>query len=150
MDLRDVDTNVRRKRRRSMLREIGLISLIVVLGGCAGSPIRIGMMSPEALRAESSYNLCIAYYSSKLGNAKAELIRRNAIPDDEWPVIEQSKIRIGMSELGLVCSWGYPRTSNKTVTRYGESKQWVYSLGAGYSGQYVYIENGKVTSWQTN
>ncbi|MBW2105994.1 MAG: hypothetical protein JRI26_08230 [Deltaproteobacteria bacterium] len=131
-----------------MLRKIGLISLIVFLGGCAGSPARIGMMSPEEVQAENSYNLCNAYAFSKSENAKAELIRRNAIPDDEWPVIEQKKIRMGMSELGLVCSWGYPSTINKTVTRYGERKQWVYRSCSSCKGQYVYTENGKVTSWQ--
>jgi len=131
-----------------MLRKIGLISLIVFLGGCAGSSARIGMMSPEELQAENSYNLCNAYAFSKSENAKAELIRRNAIPDDEWPVIEQKKIRMGMSELGLVCSWGYPSIINKTVTRYGERKQWVYRSCSSCKGQYVYTENGKVTNWQ--
>jgi len=109
------------------------------------------MKSPEELRTENSFNLCNAYAYSKSEKAKAELKRRNAIPDDEWSVIEQKKIRMGMSELGLVCSWGKPSlygTINKTVTRYGERKQWVYRSCSSCKGQYVYTENGKVTSWQ--
>jgi hypothetical protein len=104
------------------------------------------------LHNEKSLNLCNAYAHSKLEKAKAELIRRNDIPDDEWPDIEDKKIRIGMSELGLVCSWGKPSlygTINKTVNRYGESKQWAYRPCTSCKAKYVvYTENGKITSWQ--
>ena len=144
-------TNCYVQKEKTMLRKLSIMSLIIFLGGCAGSPASIGMKSPEELRAENSYNLCNAYAFSKSEKAKAELKRRNAIPDDEWPVIEQKKIRMGMSELGLVCSWGNPSlygTINKSVTRYGERKQWVYRSCSSCKGQYVYTENGKVTSLQ--
>jgi|GEM_PF-2351927 len=51
-------------------------------------------------------------------------------------------IWIGMTEEMLYDSWGQPKEINRTVTKYGEHKQCIYSSA------YVYVENGVVTSWQ--
>lgn len=52
-------------------------------------------------------------------------------------------IWIGMTEEMLLDSKGVFINVNRTVSKYGESKQYVYP------GQnYVYVENGRVTSWQ--
>jgi len=131
-----------------MLRNIVIISLsglIVFLSGC------ISMMSPEALKSEDSYDLCKNYYFTRSEKVKLELAWRNAIPYDEWPLIEKKLIRLGMSELGLVCSWGLPRRINKTVTRRGTRKQWIYCPYGYYNShdcQYVYTDNGKITALQ--
>lgn len=50
------------------------------------------------------------------------------------------KIAVGMPEDLLIKSWGNPEKRN--VSSHG-SDQWVYRLGT-----YVYVENGKVSSWQ--
>ena len=131
-----------------MLRNIVIIllsGLIVFLNGC------ISTMSPEALKSENSYDLCKYYASSKSENVKLELIWRGAIPDNEWPLIEKKLIQLGMSELGLVCSWGIPNQINKTVVRWGTRKQWIYCPYGYYNShdcQYVYTDNGKITAWQ--
>ena len=52
------------------------------------------------------------------------------------------EVRIGMSEKDLLISCGSPNEINRTVTSNGSSEQWVYS------NIYVYVENGKVTSFQ--
>lgn len=57
--------------------------------------------------------------------------------------IAKGLIWIGMTEQMLIDSWGQPEEVNSTVTRYGRRKQYVYG-----SGQYVYVENGKVDAWQ--
>lgn len=124
-----------------------LVTLAVFLVGCAGSPIRIINSSPEQLQAESSVNLCRAYKHSPKQEIKAELQRRAAIPDDEWTYIDQHQIKVGMSVLGLVCSWGGPGMNvkvNQTVTARGVHQQWVYG-----SSNYVYVEDGKVTAFQS-
>ena len=122
--------------------------LFIFLAGCAGSPVRISMLSPQELKAENAWNLCGAYAHGHSEKVKAELVRRGEIPDDEWPLIEQNKIRIGMSEFGLVCSWGGAYRINETVGSWGVHKQWVYRACRSCSAQYVYTENGKVSSWQ--
>jgi hypothetical protein len=72
----------------------------------------------------------IEKYKKKYGQVNGEKIGKRVI----W---------IGMTEGMLLDSWGQPEDINSTVTRYGSRKQYVYG-----SGQYVYIENGKVDAWQ--
>ncbi len=64
--------------------------------------------------------------------------------DEIWNLICQGKIRIGISEEELKLSWGEPKKINKTVVSGIESKQYVYK------DQYVYIENGIITSFQSS
>lgn len=74
---------------------------------------------------------------------------RGLFTDEEIKLIKEKKIRIGMSEEALIASWGSPRKVNRSVGRYGVHKQYVYGSHSGYSTPtYVYVENGKVTSWQ--
>lgn len=72
----------------------------------------------------------IEKYKKKYGQVNGEKIGKRII----W---------IGMTEEMLLDSWGQPEDINSTVTRYGSRKQYVYG-----SGQYVYVENGKVEAWQ--
>lgn len=51
--------------------------LLVMLSGCSGSPIRVGMESPEELARESNYNLCRASFSRHANQAiDAEIVSR--------------------------------------------------------------------------
>ena len=70
--------------------------------------------------------------------------------DPKWDkavveLVKQRKIKIGMSEKQALLSWGKPERVNKSVGSYGVHEQWVYSRG-----QYVYMENGKLTSFQSS
>jgi hypothetical protein len=101
--------------------------------------------------------LCIAYHEAKdnslLGkNAptyRAEIERRNLIPNNEWGLVEDKQVRIGMSVCALRASWG-PGKENTITSRYGSSIQHVYRLSwcHGCKVQYVYTENGVVTAIQ--
>ncbi|MDH5393944.1 MAG: hypothetical protein OEY11_12215 [Gammaproteobacteria bacterium] len=128
----------------------GIISLLTatLITACAGSPMRISFMSDQEIKAERSGNLCNAYALNRSDRVRAELIRRNEITDEEWKVIDNKKIRIGISELALVCSWGAPTRINNQASRHGSSKQYVYRQGYSGRGQFVYIRQGKVSSWQ--
>ena len=77
--------------------------------GCAGSPARLSTMTPNELRTQNSFDLCNTYrFFGGHARIKAELERRNEIPPNEWRLIENRQIQIGMSGLSLVCSWGHP------------------------------------------
>jgi hypothetical protein len=84
---------------------------------------------------------------SKLDAASALKKRRDFYINKYGPVngekVAKGLIWIGMTEAMLLDSRGRPNDINTTVTRYGTSKQYVYG-----SGQYVYVENGKVDAWQ--
>lgn len=124
-----------------------LTAIVIFLAGCSGSPARINLASPEQLQAESSVDLCNAYQFHSTQAVKAELTRRQAIPEHEWSYIDQHQIKVGMSVLGLVCSWGGPGLHvkvNQTVTARGVHQQWVYGRS-----NYVYVDDGKVTAFQS-
>jgi hypothetical protein len=62
--------------------------------------------------------------------------------EEVWDLICSSKIKIGMLEDELYLSWGKPVKINETVTDGIAHKQLIYDR------QYVYIENGKISSYQ--
>jgi len=86
--------------------------------------------------------LCSDYHEFEYPEAKGELKRRHALTEVEWKLVEQHQIRIGISELALICSWGETEV-NRTVTAHIIHKQYVYG-----GGSYVYVENGRVVSAQ--
>jgi hypothetical protein len=53
------------------------------------------------------------------------------------------KVKMGMPEALLYLSWGNPKDTNETVTRWGVSKQLIYPRN------YIYIRKGVVSSWQS-
>ena len=119
-----------------------------ILLSCHSAPTMVAMMSPEQLRNVSLYHLCDAYNSTRSEKVKAELKRRNTIMSDkDWQDIENDRIRLGMREMVLVCSWGRPDSVNESVGSWGVHKQWVYRACDSCKAQYVYTENGKITSW---
>lgn len=63
--------------------------------------------------------------------------------------IKEGKVSIGMTAQDVLRSWGEPSKINTTINASGKSEQWVYRRG-GFSAQYVYIDNGEVTSVSSN
>lgn len=59
---------------------------------------------------------------------------------------KQEGVIVGMSKQDVLdSSWGKPIKKNITTTQYGTREQWVYP-----NYNYLYFENGKLTSIQTN
>jgi hypothetical protein len=113
--------------------------------------------APQHMRTNwSNLEFCVNYggflkgqdFSKQLGEGKAlenifiaEAKRRNLNVDRV--VVKKEIIRIGLNECTLYASWGEPDKVNNSVGRWGVHKQHVYGRG-----QYVYTENGRITSWQ--
>lgn len=55
------------------------------------------------------------------------------------------KIQVGMPANLVRRAWGDPQKINSTITSGGRHEQWIYS-----NSQYVYLQNGVVTSIQTS
>lgn len=72
---------------------------------------------------------------------KKEAVRRKLKFDDS--LVDQGRIKMGISECQLYASFGLPEDQNRTVGRWGVHIQHIYG-----GGTYVYTENGRVTSWQ--
>jgi hypothetical protein len=94
----------------------------------------IGQLPNEAL--------CAFYQARRYQSARAELILRHALTADEWHLIDSGTVKVGMSELALLCTMGAAEV-NRTVTAAGTRKQYVYS-----QRRYVYVENGRVVAFQ--
>jgi len=110
----------------------------------------MAIMSPEKLSAIDSNGLCKAYYDSPTQNIKAELVKRNALTEKEWSAVAKKNISIGMSETAMLCSWGSPGGWGDIHTRssaYGSTKQYVYRACRSCGATYVYVRDGKVSSW---
>lgn len=78
---------------------------------------------------------------------KFEIEKRKTMLERKYGVdialrIFEKKIWIGMTKEMLFESWGRPNDINRTVGSWGVHEQCIYT------GAYVYIENGVVTSWQ--
>jgi hypothetical protein len=56
---------------------------------------------------------------------------------EEWDLILNNKIKVGITEEVAKLSWGEPESINRSTS----GDQWVYD------NQYLYFENGKLTSW---
>lgn len=56
-------------------------------------------------------------------------------------------VRIGMTKEQVIYSWGRPDDINRSVGSWGVHEQWIYRRG-DFEAQYLYFENGKLTSWQ--
>ena len=133
------------------MKLITILVVLIVLSNCAGAPARVNSMSTEELAIQSDFALCNAYNFRQKDNVRNELKKRNVLSDFDWRLIDTESLGIGMSELALICTKGgvIPGfgTVNVTTTSYGVNKQYVYEDAFG-NRQYIYIENGKVTSWQ--
>jgi hypothetical protein len=57
--------------------------------------------------------------------------------------ISKGQINMGMTTEMVREAWGRPQDINRTVGEWGVHEQWVYGLG-----NYLYFEDGKLTSWQ--
>jgi hypothetical protein len=62
--------------------------------------------------------------------------------------IAVGKIMIGMSASQVRRAWGSPDKINVSTGSYGRHEQWIYR-GRDFRDQYVYLENGVVTSAQS-
>ena len=119
--------------------------LAVALSGCAsiiGFPQKITYLSNAEVEKLSLDKLCQAknLFPKKVRPA---LQKKGVFDKSELDLIMRRRIQLGMSEEGLLCSWGKPKDVNTSVGAWGVHKQYVYGLGL-----YVYIKKGKVTSWQ--
>ena len=72
---------------------------------------------------------------------QAELYKEK-FGNDDWQLILDGKVKIGMTKEMCDLSWGKPKSINETITSGKKSEQWVYS------DNYLYFDNGILTAMQ--
>lgn len=84
---------------------------------------------------------------------REEMVARHPDWTSEMKVlVEEGKMKIGMSQEQLLSSWGNPDKINKNVGEWGVFEQWSYGdVRYPYDvTYYLYMENGTLISWQKN
>jgi hypothetical protein len=144
-------------------RERKIRPVIVTLGAALMLVACVSATDPQTLKQSQTMDLCESYASSgpqppfgqfdviRLQAIKTELARRAAVPETEWPLIDQHEARVGMDECALRASWGHPMKVSHTVTAGGDSAQYVFGTCPWEictSKQYAYVAKGHVIGLQ--
>lgn len=95
----------------------------------------------------NAYNYNIRANMTNLNEMIVEEInKRKLLSPEEWELVKNKKIKIGMSLCGLLASWGKAYPINSSVSASGNRTQHVYRQNDAY----VYTQNGYITSWQAS
>ena len=108
--------------------------------------------TPEYFASLKDDKLCLVagkiYRSTKnqmsetLNNMEAEIYKRKLINDDSLAYIFKKSLRIGANECEIYAAFGFPDDINRSVNLNHVHKQFVYGRN------YIYTDDGIVTSWQ--
>jgi len=127
--------------------KILLILILMLITGCAGSPIAISMKSPEELKIVPDGQLCAAYAYSKSKKVKAELMDRNLFDDREWRAIRENDVFVGMSKNAMLAARpNLYLTGISNIGDYGMVE--IYKELATTVDAYIYVRNDKVAGYQ--
>lgn len=130
------------------MRSFGWVcsSVMVVVGvsGCS-TLLRV---SDANIPAMDSVALCARYAITRQPEIRAEIARRHVLTDEELMAADAKRIAIGMSDLQLLCSWGWTPIVNTTSGAWGVHRQYVYRPCSDCSADYVYTENHRITAIQ--
>ena len=127
-----------------------MLLVVLVLVGCAGSPMAVSMMSIDELARQDTNSICAAYHVSPSAKIESEIRLRRVVAESEWKEIEARSIVIGMSECALLCSWGTPGPWGRIhdyVQAGASIRQYVYRPCTSCRTKFVYVERGRVTAW---
>jgi len=87
-------------------------------------------------------------YNSRSINAAVNCLLpwnpQKRFPQINWSLIRKGKTQVGMNVQEVIFTSGSPDKINRTVVGGHEMEQWIYER----EGLYLYIENGKLTSFQ--
>lgn len=129
------------------MKHIGSFAFAAMMIGCASlQPM------PDVRRMDDGH-LCGAYhYYGRYGTiahteaVHDEIQRRNLLSKEDWQLVYEKSIRIGIRSCVLYAAWGSPDSENRSTGAWGTGTQHVY--GRGRYARYVYTRNGRVTGWQ--
>lgn len=127
------------------------VKVIEVGAGKDDEPIRAVVINENGDKEQIDFCTCgtnvssVYFYSNSIDrffttdNPKNDYKGR----EENWDLVCERKIKIGFTKDELIFSWGTPKRINETTVSGKVHQQYVYS------DQYVYLDNGIVTSFQS-
>lgn len=86
--------------------------------------------------------------TDKVPSIRAEVQRRGLMAAEDQAAVEQGALRIGMSRCGMFAVQGSQLGENSTTSAAGTFVQHIFFNSERGKKEYVYTQNGRVTSWQ--
>lgn len=128
------------------------VKIIEVGAGKENEPIRAIVVNENGDKEQIDFCTCgtnvssVYLFSNSMNNFFTTENPKNSYKgkEENWELICERKIKIGFTEDELRFSWGNPNKINETTVSGKQHQQFVYS------DQYVYLENGIVTSFQSS
>lgn len=124
----------------------------IVAAGCALAALVAPAVSAQVYRCteggKTVYSDKPCGSSSKSVNVQSNTIQSPSQTEKLEHESRLGRIAVGMAPSQVQRAWGPPTKVNTTNSQRGVSEQWVYRKGD--DDAYVYLENGKVTSWTTH
>ncbi len=109
-----------------------------MLAGCTSRP-----STPEQARVASDGDLCLSLHGATENPVIVdEVTRRELMSENEWLLIRQGLINVGVSACAVRAAFGVPHRIKRET--FGETLKelWIYD-----DNHYVFIRNGKVASF---
>ena len=134
-------------KRTLKILPIHITVVVMIIVGCAGSPLAISLMSAGDLKNVSDQQLCAAYAYSKSKTVRAELAGRNLFNDKEWKAIEKGDVFVGMSKNAMLAA--RPNLTLTGISKIGDyGMVEIYKEMATSVDAYIYVRNEQVAGYQ--
>ena len=134
-------------KRTLKILPIHIAVVVIIIVGCAGSPLAISLMSAGDLKNVNDQQLCAAYAYSKSKTVKAELLDRNLFDDREWEAIQGGNVFVGMSKNAMLAARpNLYLTGISQIGDYGMVE--IYKEMATSVDAYIYVRNEQVAGYQ--
>ena len=134
-------------KRTLKILPVHIAVVVMIIIGCAGSPLAISLMSAGDLKNVSDQQLCAAYAYSKSKTVRAELAGRNLFNDKEWKAIEKGDVFVGMSKNAMLAA--RPNLTLTGISKIGDyGMVEIYKEMATSVDAYIYVRNEQVAGFQ--
>ena len=128
-----------------------IILITITLAACTGIPSPLSNeYTAFRVRNMDDAELCVAYAESAPEIIAKEIAARDLISASEQQLIDQGKLKKGMSECAMILSLGGVGPYGKVdelITGMRHYKQYVQRNCDSCDPLYVIVENGRVLSW---
>ena len=109
-----------------MRKAIGIVILCSVLAACTTEDL-VPRETADQLDREDSNVLFSVYHATHNAKVKDAIIRRKVIPDQDWALIDQYQVAVGMYNYEVIAAWGDPDDVRTRTTQAGTKSKFVYN-----------------------